>query len=374
MKQKPKHPPSVREKLFVIVFAGLALALAVLWTLRSGWFATNDTGLLTANGRIEGRITTVTPEAFGRVVQLDKDEGQPVVRGEVLTVLDDVALRDRIQSLKARCDALAEHLRAAEVQLELLRREVPLEIAQAQTALNEARAQVDRTAARLEQARRDAQRYANLAAAAAASRLQAENMRLSVVVEEKALVAARETQARAEKQLALARLGGQRIATQDAQRDAVAAQLKQAEAQLAEQQGILERFAIKSPLDGVILTRAVERGEWVNAGVPLFTVVDLDQLYLKVYIPEPQIGKVALGQEAQIYVDAYPDRAFQARVSKVAQQAEFTPKNVETREERVKLVFAVELRLKENPGGVLKPGMPADGVIRWREGAPWVRP
>lgn len=362
------------KKAWPWLAAAGVLALTALWAVRSGWFSPGDTGLLTANGRIEGRITTVTPEAFGRVVKLDKDEGQRVARDEVLTVLDDAALRDRIQSLEARRDALAEQLRAAQVQLELLRREVPLEIAQAQAALSETRAQVERTAARAEQARRDAQRYANPAEADAASRLQAENMRLSVVVEEKALVAARETRARAEKQLALARLGEQRIASQAAQRDAVAAQLKQAEAQLAEQQGILARFAIKSPLNGVVLTRAVELGEWVNVGVPLFTLVDLDQLYLKVYIPEPQIGKVALGQEAQIYVDAYPDRAFPAWVSKVAQQAEFTPKNVETKEERVKLVFAVELRLKENPGGVLKPGMPADGVIRWREGVPWVRP
>jgi len=354
--------------------AAVALILALGWAVRSGWFSGRDNGLLTANGRIEGRITTVTPEAFGRVVKLDKDEGQTATPGEVLAVLDDPALRERIQSHAARRDAIAEQLRAVEVQLELLRRQVPLEIAQAQAAVTEARAQVERTVARAEQARRDAERYANLAAADAASRLQAENMRLAVVVEDKALVAARETQARAEKQLALAKLGEQRIAAQAAERDAMAAQLKQAAAQLAEQQGILERFALKSPLAGTILTRSVELGEWVNVGMPLFTLVDLNQLYLKVYIPEPQIGKVALGQEARIYVDAYPDRDFPARVSKVAQQAEFTPKNVETKEERVKLVFAVELRLKENPGGVLKPGMPADGVIRWQEDASWVRP
>ena len=109
-------------------------------------------------------------------------------------------------------------------------------------------------------------------------------------------------------------------------------------------------------------------------GTPLFSLVDLDRLYVKIYVPEPSIGKVALGQEAQVYVDAYPDRAFAARVSKVSQEAEFTPKNVETREERVKLVFAVEVALAENPGGVLKPGMPADTVIRWQPDAPWAAP
>ena len=130
-------------------------------------------------------------------------------------------------------------------------------------------------------------------------------------------------------------------------------------------------FAIHSPIAGTILTRTVERGERVSEGTPLFTLVDLDRLYVKIYVPEPSIGKVALGQEARVYVDAYPGRAFAARVSRVSQEAEFTPKNVETREERVKLVFAVEVALAENPGGVLKPGMPADAVVRTQADAPW---
>lgn len=127
-------------------------------------------------------------------------------------------------------------------------------------------------------------------------------------------------------------------------------------------------------MHGRVLTRTIELGEWVNVGTPLFTLVDLNQLYLKVYIPEPQIGLVALEQEARVYVDAYLEQAFPARVTKVAQQAEFTPKNVETREERVKLVFAVEVSLQENPGGVLKPGMPGDAVIRWKPETPWRQP
>jgi HlyD family secretion protein len=118
----------------------------------------------------------------------------------------------------------------------------------------------------------------------------------------------------------------------------------------------------------------VELGERVEIGTPLFTLVDLDSLYVKVYVPEPSIGKVTLGQEARVHVDTYPGRAFPARVTRISQEAEFTPKNVETREERVKLVFAVEIALAENPGGILKPGMPADVALRWQPGAPWGMP
>jgi HlyD family secretion protein len=173
------------------------------------------------------------------------------------------------------------------------------------------------------------------------------------------------------KQVALARLGLEQVAILRAERDALARQRGQAQAQLAEQQSHVVDFSVKSPIDGRVLTRTVERGERVEPGTPLFTLVDLDRLYVKIYVPEPSIGKVALGQEARVYVDAYPGRAFPARVSRVSQEAEFTPKNVETREERVKLVFAVEVALAENPGGVLKPGMPADATIRWRPDAPW---
>jgi HlyD family secretion protein len=202
----------------------------------------------------------------------------------------------------------------------------------------------------------------------------AEHARLSAGVADDAAKEAEAALVTTEKQLALARLGGEQLATLRAERAALARQRAQLEAQVAEQQSHVQDFAIRSPIAGTILTRTVERGERVGDGTPLFTLVDPDRLYVKIYVPEPSIGKVALGQEARITVDAYPGRPFAARVSKVAQEAEFTPKNVETREERVKLVFAVEVALAENPGGVLKPGMPVDAVIRWQPEAAWPAP
>lgn len=156
--------------------------------------------------------------------------------------------------------------------------------------------------------------------------------------------------------------------------DVQSAALKEARAELAEQQRYLDEMTIRAPTAGTVLVRTIERGEWVQPGTPLFTMVDLGQLYLKIYVPEPDIGKVVHDQPARVSVDAFPNRFFPARVSKIANEAEFTPKNVETREERVKLVFAVELALDENPGGVLKPGMPADAVVRLEDGPEWITP
>ena len=87
---------------------------------------------------------------------------------------------------------------------------------------------------------------------------------------------------------------------------------------------------------------------------------------LKVYVPEPDIAKLRLGDLAEIFVDAFPGRSFTARISRISDQAEFTPKNVETTEERLKLVFGVRELALINPEGVLKPGMPADSIIHWQ--------
>ncbi len=102
--------------------------------------------------------------------------------------------------------------------------------------------------------------------------------------------------------------------------------------------------------------------------------MDLDRLYLKVYVPERQIGKLRLDLPARVYTDAFPQQPFAARVRYIASRAEFTPKEVQTTDERVKLVFAAKLYLDENPEHRLSPGLPADAVIRWKEDTPWERP
>ena len=130
----------------------------------------------------------------------------------------------------------------------------------------------------------------------------------------------------------------------------------------------------RSPASGIITTRIIDVGEVVSGGAPLFDIVDLDRLYLKVYIPEKEIGKVRLGLPAHIYTDAFPDEPVHATVRYIASRAEFTPKEVQTPDERVKLVYAVKLYLDENPEHRLTPGQPADAVIRWQEDAPWAKP
>jgi len=145
--------------------------------------------------------------------------------------------------------------------------------------------------------------------------------------------------------------------------DVSRAKLAQAKAAADVARVTLEDTRVVSPIDGVVTRTHAEVGETVAAGRAVVTLTNLSRPWVRVYIPETQIGRVRLGDAAGITIDTFPDRAFKGRVTYVASEAEFTPKNVQTQEERVKLVFAIDVTA-DNPEGVLKPGMPADVTIQ----------
>lgn len=137
----------------------------------------------------------------------------------------------------------------------------------------------------------------------------------------------------------------------------------QAEANLALIDAQIAELTITAPMDGVILTRNVEPGEFVAPGATVFTIAQLDDLTITVYVPEDRYGEIALGQQAEVRVDSFPDQAFAATVVHIADQAEFTPRNVQTVEGRSSTVYAVKLKVNDTEGK-LKPGMPADVEFR----------
>jgi HlyD family secretion protein len=138
-------------------------------------------------------------------------------------------------------------------------------------------------------------------------------------------------------------------------------QIAQANVDLVDAQ--LTKFALVSPISGVVTRKLAHTGEVSKAGMPLLVVSDLSQITLKIYVPETQVGRLALNQRAEVRVDAYPGQVFAGTVSRIARQAEFTPSNVQTKSDRAKLVFAVKIVLP-NPDGRLKAGMPADVVFQ----------
>jgi len=137
------------------------------------------------------------------------------------------------------------------------------------------------------------------------------------------------------------------------------AAVTEAEANLAVLDLQIDRLTVNAPVDGVVLTRSVQPGEVVQAAMTIMTVAKLDTLKITVYIPEDRYGEVKLGDSASLSVDSFPGETFNATVTRIADQAEYTPRNVQTKEERQTTVYAVELSVK-NPDGKLKPGMPVD--------------
>ena len=144
--------------------------------------------------------------------------------------------------------------------------------------------------------------------------------------------------------------------------DVSASQLQMSQASLKTSEVRLRDSVIYATLNGIVLRKNVEEGETVVAGTSIFTVGDLENPWIKVYVKEDKLGLVKLGQKAQVTTDSYPGKLYEGAVTYISSEAEFTPKNVQTREERVKLVFGVKVSVK-NVNNELKPGMPADVKI-----------
>jgi HlyD family secretion protein len=126
----------------------------------------------------------------------------------------------------------------------------------------------------------------------------------------------------------------------------------------------IEECNIKSPANGIITNKLVEEGEFVNVGTPIYTVSKVNPVNLTIYVNETELGKIKIGMETKVKIDSFPKRFFIGKIIYISPNAEFTPKNIQTKDERVKQVFGVKLEI-QNEEGILKPGMPADAIIEY---------
>lgn len=145
--------------------------------------------------------------------------------------------------------------------------------------------------------------------------------------------------------------------------DSAKAKVEQLKAQLELSETRLGFAELASPLDGFVLVKSALAGEVIQPGAPVFTALDLNDIWVTAYINEKDLGRVKLNQEAEVVTDTYPGKKYRGRVSFISNEAEFTPKTIQTTEERVKLVYRIKIRV-ENSNLELKPGMPADAYVR----------
>lgn len=356
----------------IVIVALVSIGYVALdrWILNQGL----PEGLIQANGRIEGDHVTVASKFSGRIVELLAREGDTVVKDQRLVQLDDTQTRAKVEQSRRLVNMLEAQVEAAHSTLAVLNLEVPLAIEAAQAKVDSAKAALKKTHVVEEEARRDYARMRVLLPDQAVSHQLVEQAEARWKAAASDQVAAKGTLVQALKELSQSELGWKRIQTKEKEVAALEQQRHQADAALAEAESILNDLTIVAPTNGTITTRMVDAGEVVAFGTPLLELVDLDHLYLQVYVPEIQIGKMRLGLLARIYTDAFPDQPFEAKVRYIASKAEFTPKEVQTPDERVKLIYAVRLYLRENPDHRLTPGLPADAIIRWKEDVAWAKP
>ena len=168
---------------------------------------------------------------------------------------------------------------------------------------------------------------------------------------------------RAENMFTAGAISAQQRDAAKTKRDTDKSKVEQLQAQLELADTRLGFADLRSPLNGYVLVRSAEEGEVVQAGAPVFTAVDLNNIWVTAYINEKDLGRVKLNQEAEVKTDSYPNKKYKGWVSFISSQTEFTPKYIQTTEERVKYVYRIKVRV-DNSSLDLKPGMPADAYIK----------
>jgi HlyD family secretion protein len=360
-------------KRALIIVGILMVLLSLFWLIRTQLIRKIPEGLIIASGRIEGREVTISPKIQGRLKSLFVDESETVKKRQLLAEIVSDQLDARYANAKENVSLLKAQVEQVIADLSFTEKNTTASISAAEASVNAASAQVEKAKSVLDRAKKDFERYSSLVQEQAVSESDFDRAKMEYETSLADSNAADKELKRAEANLKSALASKDLVEVKRKQLKSAQANYRAAMARMEEVYADLQETKIYSPSNGTILSKPVENGEVVNPGTPLYVMVDMDKLYLKVYIPEPDIGKLKLGNEARIYVDAFPEKTFNASITKIYEQAEFTPKNVETKEERVKLVFGVELSV-DNPEGILKPGMPADAVIRWKEGTLWIRP
>ncbi|MDE2427922.1 MAG: efflux RND transporter periplasmic adaptor subunit [Burkholderiales bacterium] len=331
-------------------------------------------GLIVASGRIEGERIVAAAKYPGRISKVLVKEGDTVTADTVVAQLEDSTFLSRVDQAKQALNATEAQLKAAQESLEVVSKEVPMGISVADATVSQAQAMLAKANAVEQQAQRDAQRHKELFERGVIEKHRYEQADLAWQVAQSDVKAAQESVKRARQGFLQAGLGSDKVHAKQQEIEALKAQRDRAAAAVSEAGSVLSDLTIKAPATGVVLTRLREPGEVIMPGGSVIEMVNLDHLHLKVYVPESKIGQLRLGLPVRIYTDAQPDQFYTAKVSFIASRAEFTPKEVQTTDERVKLVYAVKLAIDKNPEHRLTPGIPADAVIRWKEDVAWQKP
>jgi HlyD family secretion protein len=380
-----RNTEKIMKRNWMILAFGL---LAISGCQRSS--SAEPTGSLFVSGRIDGDTVDISFQRAGQIVEISVREGDTVMAGQQLAVISspqDLARRDaqmaRIVSDQRRKDQLqrqlatyAERVRQAQLYQDQAQADAPGQVMQAEANLAAVKSELVRWEAEIKQTQADAARYAPLVKSGALA-LQIEEQNdtkqkialASADVSRKQVAAAEAEVQRAKAQLQNIPLKESDRMTLERQVEELKSSIASAEADVVADQAELRRIdadladlKVTAPIGGTILTRTAEPGRVVAPGQTILTMVDMSKLYLRGFVPEENVGKVKVGQQAQVFLDSNPKEPIAATVIRIDPEAMFTPENTYFKDDRVKQVMGVKLGL-QGATGYAKPGMPADGSI-----------
>ena len=346
--------------------------------------------LVVLSGRIEGDDSTVAPKVSGRIAEIRFREGDTVKAGDIIAIMDDVQARAREDQGKSAITEAEAHVHLVQQQVAILedqlhqtdlstdqsRVDADARVRQAEAEIAGAEAQLAQQEAALKLAVWDRDAYTKLAKDGAVSDRQGRQATITAETQEAVVNAARRKVESVKASLNVAKANLTTPAIHDAQAAGIKKQIAQQQAQIASAQAEAARLraqltevqanrtdlTVQAPFDGTIVTRTAEPGEVIQAGTAIVTILDMNRVYLRGFVPEGQIGKVKVGQPARLFLDSNTKQPLEAVVQRIDPRATFTPENTYFRDDRVKQVVGVKLLIKTGIG-FAKPGMPADGEI-----------
>ncbi len=343
----------MKKRLAAIIILILIIAAAGIYVFYTR--SSDDAKSIKVSGNIEVTDIRLSFRIAGRLDSLLVNEGDIVSKGQLIARLEK---SDQELSLK-QARANMQYAQSVLAELETGSRKQEIEHARAE--LSRARAGVETAIAQLELAQADNERFSRLYTQGGISLREYQVYQTQFEIARNAHTEALARLESARQQLSLVEEGARYEKIDQAR-----SQLKIAGEGLQQAKLLLEYTDLYSPIDAVVLSKSTEPGEYMTPGSPVITIGDLKRPWLRAYINETDLGKVKLREEVEVTSDTYPGKVYTGRISFISPEAEFTPKAVQTQEERVKLVYRIKIAL-ENPLEELKPGMPADALIKLRE-------
>ena len=336
----------MKKKIIIIVFVTLLVGVGAL-VYFGQW--QSQRGELYYSGTIEAIQSNLSFQVNGRVINVAVREGQAVTKDQLLAELDPAELQSRKDQAEASLDRSIKTQDQMATLLSIYKTTLPADVERADANINSARDVMN-------DARKNYQRYEQLFKQSVVTEKERDAVKLSYDTAKARLddgdAALRQAQSNLKK-----------IDATQKELEAVISQARQAKAALGQADIQLNYGRLLAPYGGVITSRNVEPGEVVTSGREVLTLADLSTVDLKIFVDETEIGKVKPGQDVEIKVDTFPNKVYKGKVTFISPEGEFTPKIIQTKKERVKLVYLVKVSIP-NPDLELKTGMPADAWLR----------